>query len=192
MFEACDFIIDSPIAKNKAVDLIAYVVMKLFDFLQKKYANILIIKLVRLYELVMMNCFVKTSSLCCVTRLLSDKMYAGQLTAMDIKYAYDLLGKAGFGYRLKSDSYRGNLQPYLYFDGSAKVGFRVLLTSNKWPFSKGMHLCVWFKALGGGSGGAIPSMTSPPSSPNKKPQQRKTTKKADQYFRSIILEIKTE
>ena len=37
----------------------------------------------------------------------------------------------------------------MYFDGSAKIGFKVLLTNNKWPFIKGMHLCVWFKALGG-------------------------------------------
>lgn len=41
----------------------------------------------------------------------------------------------------------GNLQPFIYFNGSAKIGLRLLLTNNKWPFNKGMHLCLWLKSF---------------------------------------------
>lgn len=67
---------------------------------------------------------------------------------MQLKISHELLGKASSSNRLKSKEYKGNLQPYLYFNGSAKVGFKLLLTNNKWNFTKGMHLCVWFKFLG--------------------------------------------
>lgn len=35
----------------------------------------------------------------------------------------------------------------MYFDGKAKIGLRLLLANSKWPFSKGMHLCVWMKSF---------------------------------------------
>jgi len=41
----------------------------------------------------------------------------------------------------------GNLQPFLYFNGTAKIGLRLLITNNKWPFHKGMHLCMWMKSF---------------------------------------------
>ena len=108
-------------------------------------------------------------------------MYLGELTQLDIKYAYELLIKAGSSYRLKSNEYRGNLQPYLYFDGSAKVGFKVLLTNNRWPFNKGMQICVWFKALGG---------VKPSSSQSTSPKKRETL--INESYRSIILQLRTE
>lgn len=41
----------------------------------------------------------------------------------------------------------GNAQPFIFFNGSAKIGLRLLLTNNKWPFNKGMHLCIWMKSF---------------------------------------------
>lgn len=39
------------------------------------------------------------------------------------------------------------MEPFLYYNGSAKIGLRLLITNNKWPFAKGMHLCLWMKSF---------------------------------------------
>jgi hypothetical protein len=46
-----------------------------------------------------------------------------------------------------SSTETGNIQPFLYFNGTAKIGLRLLITNNKWPFNKGMHLCLWMKSF---------------------------------------------
>ena len=35
--------------------------------------------------------------------------------------------------------------PSIYFDGSSSVGLKLMLSQNKWPFSKGLHLSMWIK-----------------------------------------------
>ena len=161
VFEAAQFLVDHPATRAKPVNMVIYVILKIYSFFEKnKQSKPIIEKLTTLYEILMLNCFVDSASLKIITQVIHDKFYRGQLTEPMLKTSYDLLGKASCQYRLTSKGYNGNLQPYLYFDGSAKVGFKVLLTNNRWPFSKGMHLCVWFKALMGSTSPTSPTRKS--------------------------------
>jgi hypothetical protein len=41
-----------------------------------------------------------------------------------------------------------NITPYLYFiDNSKNDAIKILFANNKWPFSKGMTLFLWFETL---------------------------------------------
>lgn len=93
----------------------------------------------------MQNCCISTTTLKLITKLLCSKFYSGALSVRMLQLSYRMLTYLNDPSLSAVET--GNLCPFIYFDGAAKIGLRVLLNNNKWPFTKGMHLCTWLKSL---------------------------------------------
>lgn len=93
----------------------------------------------------MQNCCVRTKSLKLITQILSNKFYSGSLSIKMLQTSLNMFSQLNDSTVSNIDT--GNLHPFLYFNGSVKIGMRLLITNNKWPFNKGMHLCVWMKSF---------------------------------------------
>lgn len=78
VFEAARFLVDSPVARGKPVDIVVYICLNIFKFLSKEYMSLPIVnKFVSMYELIVLNSFIKSSSLSCITQMLADLHYKG-------------------------------------------------------------------------------------------------------------------
>jgi hypothetical protein len=93
----------------------------------------------------MQNCCVQTKTLNLITQILSNKFYANTLTVRMLEISYSMFSQLNDSSISSTET--GNIQPFLYFNGTAKIGLRLLITNNKWPFNKGMHLCLWMKSF---------------------------------------------
>lgn len=102
-------------------------------------------KLYVIFHNFMQNCCIRTKSLKLITQILSNKFYSGSLTIKMLQTSLNMLSQLNDS--TVSNTETGNLHPFLYFNGTTKIGMRLLITNNKWPFNKGMHLCVWMKSF---------------------------------------------
>lgn len=102
-------------------------------------------RLYTLYHYFMQNCCIQASSLNMITRLLCNKFYSCGLSVKMLQVSHSMFSQLNDSSVSCTDT--GNLNPFLYFDGNAKIGLRLLLTNNKWPFNRGMHLCLWMKSF---------------------------------------------
>lgn len=105
----------------------------------------IVTKLYVIYHHFMKNCCVQTKTLNLITQLLCCKFYNSTLTIKMLSTAFSMFSQLSDSSVCEQET--GNLQPFIYFDGKAKIGLRLLLTNNKWPFYKGMHLCIWMKSF---------------------------------------------
>lgn len=93
----------------------------------------------------MKNCCVQSKTLKLITQLLCTKFYSSTLTVKMLQVSFNMLSQLTDPTICEKNT--GNIQPFIYFDGKAKIGLRLLLTNNKWPFNKGMHVCIWMKSF---------------------------------------------
>lgn len=98
-----------------------------------------------IYHYFMKNCCVQTKTLKLITQLLCTKFYTSNLTIKMLQVSFNMLSQLADPTICEVNT--GNIQPFIYFDGKAKIGLRLLLANNKWPFNKGMHLCIWMKSF---------------------------------------------